>query len=35
MGEDAGACFPTGWPGIAVPPGSSHSLLGVIFQRKS
>ena len=28
LGEDTGACsdFPTGWPGIAVPPGSAHSL---------
>jgi len=34
LGEDAGACsdFPTGWPGIAVPPGSAHSLRGVIFK---
>ena len=36
LGEDAGACsdFPTGWPGIAVPPGSAHSPRGVIFQSK-
>jgi hypothetical protein len=31
LGEDAGACsdFSTGWPGIAVPPGSAHPLTGV------
>jgi len=36
LGEDAGACsdFPTGWPGIAVPPGSAHSLRGVILKTK-
>jgi len=28
LGEDAGACsdFSTGWPGIAVLPGSAHLL---------
>ena len=27
LGEDAGACsdFSTGWPGLAVPPGTAHS----------
>jgi len=32
LGEDAGACsdFPTGWPGLAVPPGTAHSPWGVI-----
>jgi len=36
LGEDAGACsdFPTGWPGIAVPPGSAHSPRGVILKAK-
>jgi len=36
LGEDAGACsdFPTGWPGIAVPPGSAHSPRGVILKIK-
>lgn len=35
LGEDTGACsdFPTGWPGIAVPPGSAHSPWGS-FQTK-
>ena len=30
LGEVSGACsaFATGWPGIAVPPGSAHSPLG-------
>ena len=36
LGEDAGACsdFSTGWPGIAVPPGSAHSHQGVIKNQK-
>jgi len=30
LGEDAGACsdFSTGWPGLAVPPGTAHSPEG-------
>ncbi len=36
MGEVFGACttLATGWPGIAVPPGSAHSPWGVITQIK-
>ena len=35
LGEDAGACsdFPTGWPGLAVPPGTAHSPRGVITNK--
>jgi len=34
LGDDIGACsdFSTGWPGIAVPPGSAHSPWGVKIQ---
>jgi len=36
MQELAKPCsdFPTGWPGIAVPPGLAHSSRGVIFESK-
>ena len=36
MGEVFGACttLATGWPGIAVPPGSAHSPWGVNTQIK-
>ena len=37
QGEDTGACsdFPTGWPGIAVPPGSAHSPMGEIHLKNN
>ena len=36
MGEVFGACttLATGWPGIAVPPGSAHSPWGIKTQIK-
>jgi len=37
MGEVSGACsaLATGWPGIAVPPGTAHSPQGRKFNTKS